>query len=69
MEGKENNLLDLIAADPAFGLTIEEMRKTLVPSNYVGRAPEQVESYLNGVIRPILKENEDQLGMKAEINV
>ena len=69
VEGKENNLLDLIAADPAFGLTIEEMRKTLVPSNYVGRAPEQVESYLNGVIRPILKENEDQLGMKAEINV
>ncbi|MCR5426978.1 MAG: adenylosuccinate lyase [Lachnospiraceae bacterium] len=68
-EGKENNLLDLIAADPAFGLTIEEMRKTLVPSNYVGRAPEQVESYLKGVIRPILKENEDQLGMKAEINV
>ena len=69
VEGKENNLLDLIAADPAFGLTIEEMRKTLVPSNYVGRAPEQVESYLNSVIRPILKENEDQLGMKAEINV
>ncbi len=68
-EGKENNLLDLIAADPAFGLTIEEMRKTLVPSNYVGRAPEQVESYLSNVIRPILKENEDQLGMKAEINV
>lgn len=67
--GLDNNLLELIAADPAFGLSLEELQKTMDPAKYVGRAPKQVEEYLEEVIRPILEENRELLGMKAEINV
>ena len=68
-EGKENNLLELIAADPAFGLTLEELQSTMDPSKYVGRAPIQVDAFVKNVIQPILDSNEDILGVKAEINV
>ena len=68
-EGKENNLLELIAADPAFGLTIEELQSTMDPSKYVGRAPVQVDAFVKNVIQPILDSNQDILGVKAEINV
>ena len=67
--GRENNLLELIAADPAFGLSLEDLKKTMEPSRYVGRAPEQVEAFLSQVAGPILKEYRDLLGEKAEINV
>ena len=69
VEGKENNLLELIAADPAFNMSLEDLQKTMEPSRYVGRSKEQVESFLDKVIRPVLKENEELLGVKAEINV
>ncbi len=69
VEGKDNNLLELIAADPSFNLSLEELQKTMDPMRYVGRAPQQVEEFLNEVVRPILKENEEILGLKAEINV
>ncbi|MDE6389292.1 MAG: adenylosuccinate lyase [Lachnospiraceae bacterium] len=68
-EGKENNLLELIAADPAFNLTQEDLSKTMDPSRYVGRAPLQVEKFLSEVVNPILEENKELLGVKAEINV
>lgn len=68
-KGLDNNLLELIAADPAFGLSEEELKNTMDPSKYVGRAPIQVEHYLNQVIRPLLDENKNVLGVKAEINV
>ena len=69
VEGKDNNLLELIAADPAFNLTLEELQKTMDPSKYVGRAPRQVEVFLRDVVNPVLDENKEVLGMKAEINV
>lgn len=69
VEGKENNLLELIAADPAFNMTLEELQKTMDPSRYIGRSKEQVEAFLTNVIKPILEENKELLGMKAEINV
>ncbi len=69
VEGKENNLVDLIAADPSFGLTKEEIEATLKPELYVGRAPRQVEVYLNDVIKPVLEANAADLGLTAEINV
>ena len=69
VEGKDNNLLELIAADPSFNLTLEELKKTMDPKKYVGRAPQQVEEFLDEVIRPVLEENKDLLGVKAEINV
>ena len=67
--GLDNNLLELIAADPAFGLSLEDLKKTMDPAKYVGRAPKQVEEFLEEVIRPILDENKDLLGMTAEIHV
>ncbi len=68
-EGKENNLVDLIAADPAFGLTKEQIEANLKPELYVGRAPRQVEVFLRDVVNPVLDANESELGVKAEINV
>ena len=68
-EGKENNLLELIAADPAFNMTLEDLRKAMEPSRYVGRSREQVDVFLEGVIRPMLRENKELLGVKAQINV
>ena len=69
VEGKDNNLLELIAADPAFNLTLDELKKTMDPAKYTGRASVQVEQYLTKVIRPLLEENKGILGVKAEINV
>ena len=69
VEGKDNNLLELIAADPAFNLTLEDLQKTMKPEKYVGRASEQVDAYLKNVIRPLLEKNKEILGVKAEINV
>ena len=69
VEGKDNNLLELIAADPAFNLTLDELKKTMDPTKYTGRASVQVDQYLTRVIRPLLEENKGILGVKAEINV
>ena len=69
VEGKENNLLELIAADPAFNLTLEELQKTMDPSKYVGRAKEQTAAFIAKVVQPILEEHKELLGMTAEINV
>ncbi len=68
-KGLDNNLLELIAEDPAFNLTLDELKKTMDPAKYVGRAPLQVEAYRKEVIRPLLDKNQDVLGMKAEIHV
>ena len=68
-KGLDNNLLDLIAVDPAFGLNEEELKKTMDPAKYVGRAPLQVENFLKKVVDPVLEANKDVLGMTAEINV
>ena len=68
-EGKENNLLELIAADPAFPMGLEELKASMDPSKYIGRSKEQVEAFLKNVIHPILEANKDLLGVKAEINV
>ena len=67
--GLDNNLLELIAADPAFNLSLEELQKTMDPAKYVGRAPVQVEAYLNNVVNPMLEANKEILGVTAEINV
>ncbi len=67
--GLENNLLELIAADPAFNMTLEELKSTMDPSKYTGRAKEQTEEFIQEVIQPILDENKELLGMKADIKV
>ena len=67
--GGDNNLLELIAADPKFGLTLDDLKETMEPSKYVGRAPRQVEVYLREEVQPVLDANKDVLGLPAEINV
>ena len=66
---RDNNLLELIAADPAFNLSEEELKKTMDPSRYTGRAALQVEAFLKDTAAPVLEANRDVLGMSAEINV
>ena len=68
-KGMDNNLLELIAADPAFNLNLSDLQKLMEPARYTGRAKEQVEEFLADVIRPILEENRELLGVKAEILV
>ena len=68
-KGLDNNLLDLIAADPAFGLNEEELKKTMDPAKYVGRAPLQVENFLKKLWIQFWKLIKMCFGMTAEINV
>lgn len=68
-KGLDNNLLELIAADPAFKLSLEDLKAAMEPSRYTGRAKEQVEMFLSEVVYPVLEVNKDLLGMTAEINV
>ena len=68
-EGRDNDLLDMIAADESFGMNIDDLKKTLKPENYVGRAPRQVEVYLRDYVKPVLDANKEVLGLKADINV
>ena len=69
VEGKDNNLLELIAADPEFNMTLEELQETMDPSKYIGRSKEQVDAFLANHVRPILDANADLLGVNVEINV
>jgi adenylosuccinate lyase len=68
-EGKENDLLERIAADEFFGLDLDDLKAYMNPSLYVGRSPRQVEVYLRDVVRPVLDANKALLGATAEINV
>ena len=68
-EGRDNDLLDLIAADPAFTLTKEELEARMIPADYVGRSPRQVEVYLRDFVRPVLEANKDLLGATGVVNV
>ena len=69
VEGKDNNLLELIAADPAFNLSLEDLQRSMDPKKYIGRAKEQTERFVNTVVQPILDSHNELLGVKAEINV
>ncbi|MBP7319916.1 MAG: adenylosuccinate lyase [Lachnospiraceae bacterium] len=68
-EGLENNLLELIAQDEEFHMTLEELKETMDPKKYVGYAPMQVTNFLNEYVDPILEENKELLGLHAEIHV
>ena len=69
VEGKDNNLQELIAADPAFNLSLEDLQRSMDPKKYIGRAKEQTERFVNTVVQPILDSHKELLGVKAEINV
>lgn len=69
VNGLENNLLELIANDPAFNMTIEELDKAMDPAKYTGRSKEQVDSFIKNVVNPVLQANKELLGIRAEITV
>ena len=68
-EGLPNDMVERIAADPAFGLTREEIEAGLVPENFVGRAPQQVEEFLANILQPIFDRYPEALGQHAELSV
>ena len=68
-EGKENDLLERIAADSAFGMTMEQLQAIMKPENFVGRSVQQTEEFFKDFIDPILAKERDALGMHAAINV
>ena len=67
--GLDNNLLQLIADDESFGLSLEELEECMDPKRYIGCAAMQTEDYLNNVIYPRLEEYKEELGLTATINV
>ena len=68
-EGQPNTLIDMICADPDFGVTKEEVEKILDPINFVGRAPKQTEEFLDNLIEPLLKANAEFLGERVQLTV
>ena len=68
-EGKDNNLLELIAGDETFPMDLEDLERSMEPSRYTGRASYQFTKYLDEVIKPMLEDNKEELGVTAQINV
>ena len=68
-DGGENDLLERIANDPAFGVTLEQLKAIMKPELYVGRAPQQTEEFVENYIDPITNKYKDILGMNVEIKV
>ena len=69
MEGRPNDLLERIADDPMFGLDHEKVRKLVEPSDYVGRAPQQVMEFLSRLIDPLLEEYKSEIGVQIDLKV
>ncbi len=69
VEGKDNNLLELIAADPSFNITLDELKELMKPELYVGRAPEQTADFIREEVKPVIEKNKALLGLEVEINV
>ena len=67
--GGVNDLLERIAGDATFGVTLEDLQSVLEPRRYVGRAPEQTREFLASEVAPVLEKYQDDLGYQAEINV
>ena len=66
-DGLSNNLIENIAKDPAFNMSLEEINSVLKPENYIGRSTQQVEEFIDEFVKPIL--NDNSVNIDAEINV
>ncbi|MBQ8942717.1 MAG: adenylosuccinate lyase [Firmicutes bacterium] len=69
VNGGDNDLIERIANDPIFGMKLEDLEAILDPKNFVGRAPQQVEEYITGTVRPVIEANKDDLIAHTELNV
>ena len=68
-EGGKNDLLERIAADENFGVTLDELNALMNPSDFVGRAPQQTQEFVEDEINPILEKYSDLLGVEVDIKV
>ena len=68
-QGGANDLLERISADPAFGLTMEEIQKIVVPENYTGRSSSQVVEFVENCVKPALVKFKGELGKDFELTV
>ena len=68
-EGKPNDMIARVEADPAFGLSREEIEAELSPEAFTGRSAEQVTEFLRDVIQPVLDANAEDVGQHVELNV
>jgi len=69
IEGKENDLIERIIADPEFKMSEEEILSILAPENFIGRSAEQVTEFVEAFIKPVLDKNEEVLGKSAKLSV
>lgn len=69
VEGKPNDLIERIAADKSFGLSLEEIKAEMKPEKFIGRAPQQVEEMVRDCVSPIIDRYRDDLGLTVEIKV
>ncbi len=69
LEGKDNDLLDMLLEDKRFGLTKENLKDILDVRRFIGCAPRQTEEFINKFAKPVIEKNKDLLGLRAEINV
>lgn len=67
--GLENDLIERIASDEEFGLTVEELNSQLEPKKFIGRSNFQVEKFLSDVINPLLEKYKNLIGEKYELKV
>ena len=68
-EGKDNNLVELIAQDPMFAAVHGKLDGILDAKNFIGRSPEQVEEFIAAEIDPILREHASELGARGDVRV
>lgn len=68
-DGLPNDLIGCFCDDPDFNLERSEIEAVLNPINFTGCSVEQVEEFVENVIKSVLEENKAFLGEKAELNV
>ncbi|WP_313559850.1 adenylosuccinate lyase [Ruminiclostridium cellobioparum] len=68
VDGESNDLIERIAADPLFGMSLEALKAVLEPKNYIGRSPEQVVEFIENEVRPVLAGSE-LADIKVELKV
>jgi adenylosuccinate lyase len=69
LRGEENQLLDLIAMDPAFKTNRKELEELLSPERFIGRASQQVDEFIEDYVNPLLKKNKHEKTDNAELKV
>ena len=69
IEGEKTDLIERIADDDMFGLSMEELNAILDAKNFIGRSAEQVDEFVDGFIAPVLEKYKDEIGFDAELKV